>query len=366
MHRKHLLFLALALMIAGCGGGEAVETTADSASTTTESAAATTTSSTDAADASDQTTTTVVATTTTAMVETTTTAIPTTTTSTAAGPSDLPSSFVAITSDYEAVEVDTATGQIIHVFGQEASAAEIDSAEEMPPNALYGIWRLGDGSMVGISDCCEPAAGNLLYLKADGNLSNGSEPAFASAYGWTLSASPTANMFADLGYTLVVFDPSVTYDTGPGWDLVDVDFGLSEGTVAWARDGSELFWLATKDDSTRLITLDLAEGSPTYVADLDWVGSNQRLDGIGSQASGNLVGFLQTLDDSYNVVETHGIVFSTSGEMLAEFAVETGALWGGYDQTGVYLIYVDPSGTVRWQGAGDSAALAKGFVFASW
>ena len=45
---------------------------------------------------------------------------------------------------------------------------------------------------------------------------------------------------------------------------------------------------------TALASLDLATGEPTHVTVLPWVGVHQGLDGIGSQAGGNLVGFLHT------------------------------------------------------------------------
>jgi hypothetical protein len=50
---------------------------------------------------------------------------------------------------------------------------------------------------------------------------------------------------------------------------------------------------------------------------------HQELDGIGTQASGNLVGFLHTRNDEFEVVESEGVVFSESGEVLASFPVES-------------------------------------------
>jgi hypothetical protein len=98
---------------------------------------------------------------------------------------------------------------------------------------------------------------------------------------------------------------------------------------------------------------------------LPWIGVHQYLDGIGTQASGNLVGFLHTYGDS-GITATEGVVFSTVGEVLANFPVETGSFWGGYDPAGKFLIYVDGDNTVRWQGAGQTGSLGNGFIFASW
>jgi hypothetical protein len=337
------------LIIAGCGGGSSSETTT---AVSTDGAGSTSTA------AVEETTTTV------AEETTTTTLQAPTTTQATEQPNPLPATFLAITSDFEAVEVDTATGEIVHVFGQEGTPEEVAAAEEMMPNVLVGVWRVSDGSMVGISDCCEPAAGSIAYLPADGELGSRLDNEWIT--GWTLSPSPTANVFANLGYTMIVADPSVTEDTGTGIAIDGPDLGFPGGAAAWARDGSELFWVTKKDGATGLATLDLAEGAPAYVADLPWVGEAGWIDGIGSQASGNLVGFVDTYDDSSNLVDTEGVVFTTTGELVANFPVELGATWGGYDPDGVYLIYVDGE-TVRWQGGGGSGVLAgNGFLFASW
>ena len=96
---------------------------------------------------------------------------------------------------------------------------------------------------------------------------------------------------------------------------------------------------------------------------------DQRLDGMGTQASGNLVAFMNTPDDDPEapaVALTEGVVFSPDGELIATFPVETGSCWGGYDPSGLFLIYADGDNNVRWQGLGQTGLLAEGFVHASW
>jgi hypothetical protein len=127
-----------------------------------------------------------------------------------------------------------------------------------------------------------------------------------------------------------------------------------------------LYWTTLIDEVAALATLDLAMGAPQHVGFLPWVGEDQTLDGLGTQASGNLVGFLHTRDEAYEVVSTEGVVFNTAGELLATFPVETGSVWGGYDPSRTFLLYVDSDGIVRWQGGGKAGAVAKGFYFASW
>lgn len=339
----------MALALAGCGG--------DSGSTTT-APADTTGSPTTAAPAT---------TTTEAVSESTTTTEPsaTTTTTTATISDGRPETFLAITDNYVAVEVDTATGAIVHSFGHTGTAEQMAAAEEIAPNALVGIWRVRDGSMVGLSDCCEPAAGRIFYLEAGGEL--GPDPYSGEAVaGWTLSPSPVDNQFANLGYSMLVSDPNVSADFGSGQWIDEPELGFPGGAAAWTRDGSELFWTTAQDGATGLATLDLAEGAPVPAAVLAWVGESQSIHGIGSQESGNLVGFLQTRGDDFSITETEGVVFTTTGELLASFDVETGSTWGGYDESGRFLIYTDGEGIVRWQGLGESGTLGDGFLFASW
>ncbi len=362
MGRRISLVVAIALALPACGGDAAPET-----STPTTAAAS---GSVTTAEAPASTTT--IADTTSLPATTSSSTTTTTTTTTTAAPvpgakldDGRPATFLAITDDYVAVKVDTLTGDIVHVFGQTGTAAEVAAAEEMPPNVLVGIWRLLDGSVVGISDCCEPAAGNIFYVDAGDELVN---PYYSDwrTHGWTLSPSPTQNMFANLGFAMLVEDPTVTADTGPGVWIDEASLGFPMGAAAWDRDGSQLWWTTKIEKVAALATLDLAEGAPTHVTVLPWVMVNQDIDGIGSQASGNLVGFIHTRNDEWQITETTGVVFSTVGEVLANFPVETGSTFGGYDPTGKFLIYVDGDGLVRWQGGGGAGVLADGYVFASW
>jgi len=274
---------------------------------------------------------------------------------------------VAVTDDYRAVEVDTATGEIVHVFGQTGTAAEMDAAEEMPPNVLVGVWRVRDGAVVGLSDCCEPAAGRMFFVEVGETL--GDDPYSSSNQwntGWTLAPSPTDNRFASLGYELSVRDPGGPSRSDLSVWIDEPDLGFPSGVAAWTRDGSMLYWTTQIGEVTALATIDLADGEPGHVSILSWVELHQYLDGIGTQASGNLVGFLHTTNSEFETVESRGVVFSESGELLATFKVETNSLWGGYDRSGRFLIYVDGENNVKWQGLGMSGPLADGYIFASW
>ena len=352
MMRRGLL-LALLILLAACGGDATTLATASPQQTSTSTTATT---------MAEPGPTSTAAPTTQATTTSTTTTSPETTRVLDDG---RPATFVAVTEDYLAVEVDTRTGDVVHTFGQTGTAEQMAAAEEMPPNVLVGAWRNRDGSIVGLSDCCEPAAGRIFYVDADGELVDPyGNPGPA---GWTLTPSPVDNRFANLGYSMVVVDPAEAVPPGEyGVWLDEPGLGFPGGAAAWARDGSRLFWTALIEKVTALDTLELSDGEPEHVTVLPWVGVHQYLDGIGTQASGNLVGFLHTRDAEFEIAGTEGVVFSETGEVLANFPVETGSLWGGYDQSGRYLIYVDGDNVVRWQGSGESGKLAEGFIFASW
>jgi hypothetical protein len=349
------LVTSLLVLVAACGGGNA-DVTSTAGETTSSTTAAPTTSSTAAVTTSSAVTSTTASTTTTTVVE----QWP----ATPLLPDGRPATFLAVTDDYHAVEVDTETGAIIHDFGNTGTAADLATAEEMPPNVLVGAWRSLHGEVIGLSDCCEPAAGRLFFLGAGVTL--GDEPYTSTDEwyaGWTLSPTLNNTGFVSLGYSLEIGVPA-----GPVtsvW-IDEPSLGFPSGAAAWARDSSALFWTTQLEAVTMLVSLDLLVELPNPVTVLEWVGVSQYLDGIGSQESGNLVGFLHTRNEDYEIVETEGVVFSTSGELLTTFPVETGSSWGGYDASGRFLIYVDGEGEVRWQGLGQSGSLGEGFYFASW
>jgi hypothetical protein len=330
-----------------------VETTSTSAAAAATTAAATTTEP--------------AATSTTAAATTTTAAVTTTTVPSTVLDDGRPATFLAITDDYEAVEVDTVTGQVVHSYGQTGTLADLQAAEEMAPNVLVGVWRTKDGSMVGISDCCEPAAGRVWYLDADDDL--GEDPYTAGSpwnTGWQMAASPIDNRFAVIGYELQVFDPAGSPEDGFVVWIDEPDLGFPMSAPAWDRDGSGVYWLTGSGPNTSLALVDFNFSEMGVVADLDWVEEGQYLDGIGMQASGNLVGFQVFYDEAETPAEVTGLVFSPTGELQATFTVEDDSRWGGYDQSGTFLIYVDGDGIVRWQGLGQSGVIADGYLFASW
>lgn len=283
---------------------------------------------------------------------------------------DLPATFVGVTDDWEAVEVDTATGAAIRTIGQFEQPNEPD--DEGPGfNVIQQVWRTVDHRWYVVSECCEPAGGLIHYLDPETVVTDDNRYDNVTSDGWTVAPSPFDGRIAKLGYAAEVF----AVGAAPELELwLDQDNEISSAmtVAAWGRDATSVSWLSFdwETASTRLVHLEIAapDSATTSIA-LDWLGPEQWLDGMGSQENGNFVAFMNTPDDDSEapVVEvTEGVVFSSAGELVATFPVETGSLWGGYDPSGRFLIYTDGDNNVRWQGLGQSGILSAGFIHASW
>ncbi len=272
-----------------------------------------------------------------------------------------PATFVAATDDFRAVEVDTVTGAVIADYGRVTSEEDlaVAGAEDIYPNIVDAVWRTNDGEWVVVSECCEPAGGVIHYL-ADGQvLTPGIKEGIVFSDGWTVGPSPFSGDVAVLGYFLQVGDVgelSITREIAAG-------DSFPGGVPAWSRSGDRVHWLSSGASGTLLNTTDLDDDAGVWESvELDWVGGEQRLEGLATQATGNLVAFLV---DSGGP-STTGVVFTPAGELVASFPVEDGSRLGGYDPTGRFLIYVDGDGNARWQGLGRSGVLGDGFIHASW
>jgi hypothetical protein len=371
VRRWKSIALAVALTMAACGGSAdqadeaptstVAETVEPSQSGTTETSSAT----------SSPATSSTIADSTTTSQNTSTTSSATTTTIAA----DPPATFLAVTDDFRAVEVATATGEIIRDLGQLASRADFDDpGAEIAPNAIDALWRTADGTTVAVSECCEPAAGSIHYLGPDDVLTDDTRFATPGTHGWSAAPAPDANEFAVLGYSIAVLPADdVTADRYLLSVEIDAVGSWASGMPTWSRDGQTVYWIGDDVGSSEapitLHSVDLTPEEPAASAvGLTWVQPGQALDGITTQASGNLVGFLRTIDPEsfFDDLETEGVVFAPTGELVTTFPVERGARLGGYDPSGRWLIYTDGDGVARWQGIGRSGELGPGYTFVSW
>ncbi len=349
------------LMVAACGSTTAsseVPSTATTAAAPTPTSIPATTTST--APASGQTTTTLPTSST--LPDATTTTLPAA--PSAVSPSTAladgrPRTFLAVTNDFEAVEVDTETGAVLRSIGQAGTRAELEAAEAAAAvNVIDAVWRTIDGSILVVSECCEPAAGAIQVLT--GNMQWDIEA--PTITGWAAGASPTTAEVAIVGYEVQVGRP----DRWRYRDTFDPEVvGYASGSPAWSRDGNRVYWLAEIPTGSAvgwaLAELDLSTGEISDTL-LEWVPEDSRLTGLATRASGELVTIVTTDAFAY----TEGVAMSPSGALAERFDVPEGTVLGGFDPTGTYLIYVDGSGAVRWEGGGQTGTLADGYVFASW
>lgn len=331
-------FAALLLIVAACGG----ETAAPETTTSTTAPATTVT--------------TVPATTTTTEASTTTTTAP-------PAETQLPATWVGVTEDYEAVEVDTETGEVLRSIAQVSNAEDVETAEcSACVNAVDAVWRSFDGAHFFVSECCEPAAGMIHVLTPDDlpYLPGDDVPTW---HFWSASPSPDSDEVVFLGYQLVIvhpeLDPQSTQagvDYTPAWTSEDT-FPISN--AVW--DGDVIRWLVDGPDGTLLHSYRLTDGTldtTVEVPDLaDW--SSARL---ARRASGELVVARSPFDEP----AAEALVIDLSGTVIDRFGLDPGSNLGGYDPSGTFLIYTDSDGVVRWQGGGGSGVLAEGYVQASW
>jgi hypothetical protein len=274
-------------------------------------------------------------------------------------PDGRPRTFLAVTNDFEAVEVDTLTGDVIRRIGQAGTRAELEAAEAAAAvNVIDGVWRTIDGSRLVVSECCEPAAGALHVLEASDQFT----PEGQTITGWGVGPSPVTAEFAVVGYSIEVGTPEQWRFSA---FLDPAISGFPSGSPAWSRDGESVYWWAERPQGAEteweLVTLDLTTGELATTIPT-WVPEDSRPTGIAAAGSGVLVSILTT--DAFTVTE--GAVMSATGELIERFPIEDGSVLGGYDPSGRFLIYVDGDGTARWLAGAESGTLGEGYVFASW
>jgi hypothetical protein len=338
---KRLSVLALlSLVVGACASGD------DSAATTTTEAV----------------TTTSLVTTTTA--PTTTTTEPTTTTTASIDesqpdtlPDGVPTTWLGVTTDYEAVEVDTATGEVIRSLGQVSTAEDVENAEcSACVNAIDMVWRTFDGSHTIISECCEPAAGQIHVLE-DSELPLLFDSDDLPVFFWTASPAPDAPLIALLGYGVAIVSADDPQSSIAAGELAD--FPVSN--AVWVPGEETVRWLEDASGTLQLRTFDVATGTSTALP-IPGVEA-QGIVGLAIRASGEMVAMHAAADTDGT---TTALVLSPDGEIVDEFGVEAGARLGGYDPSGTVLIYTDGDGVVRWLDESGAGALAEGYYFASW
>lgn len=264
-----------------------------------------------------------------------------------------PATFIAVTDDFRVVEVDTLTGSTLQTYN-DAPPPEEDG--DIHFNVYHAAWRSSDGAQLMVSSCCEPAAGLLELIDADGSLGDERTSGY---FGWAAAPAVGADAWAVFGFSMDVVVPDGAESPR---QVESQGASFAFGYPAWSRDLSRIYWLSSEPIEDALVTLSSWDGVSSDVerVPLPWL-SEGDAQGLATQASGNLVLFAGA-DDG----EMIGNVITPTGELVAEFPIEPQSNLGSYDASGTYLIYVDGEGNVRWQGGGGSGLLASGFVHASW
>lgn len=276
-----------------------------------------------------------------------------------------PATFLAVNDDYAAVEVETETGEVIQMIAQVSTAEDVENAEcSACVNAVDAIWRLADGSAYLVSECCEPAAGQMFWMRPDDVITPEThQHDRGGVTAWAANPSPSGRVVAAASYGVSIDSP----DDGQVWSWFSADEFYASTPPSWSRDLSTLWIVGGNSVVDMLWTIDPVS-SIVSGAEIVWLGEDQYLSGLGSQASGRLVTFRLTDDGDEDIGNdpARGIVFEPTGEQVAEFDVEPGSRLGGYDPSGRFLIYVDGGGTARWQGLGQTGSLGERYTFASW
>ncbi|HUH06213.1 MAG TPA: hypothetical protein VML96_00265, partial [Egibacteraceae bacterium] len=118
-----------------------------------------------------------------------------------------PATFLAVTDDFEAVEVDTASAAVLRSLGQMDDRAAVERAEvEAATNVIGGVWRTGDASWYLISECCEPAGGAIHRLRPSQELTPETHDRLPMTDGWHVTPLPGGAEVLTTGYITRIGD----------------------------------------------------------------------------------------------------------------------------------------------------------------
>ncbi len=258
-----------------------------------------------------------------------------------------PASFFAITVEGAAVEVDTVSGRILREIAQ----LDDPTSDVELPQVLVSIWPVAgtDGTVL-LSDCCEPAAGNIYRLDADDRIDDPAE--VWAGGGWEAVPDARGARVATSAYT-----STVRADDGTETALFDTP-GVTS-FVDWLRDRDGVVFAEPGENSTVIRRFDLdASGSVATAVEFTLPFSGRDLT---VRADGNLV-LLATEPDGVD----RGIVFTPDGDLVTAFDTVAGGQILDYDARGLFVIQLDDDGNASWQGLGQSGTLGSGYLWVQW
>jgi hypothetical protein len=282
----------------------------------------------------------------------------------------IPDRYFAITNDtYELVEVETASGEIVARFGGWGQTSE-DCTDDCYDQAIDSV-DLGADGRLWMTDCCEPAAGNLYALNPGAVF----DPDLSFGLGLSPTVSPDERLLAytaleDIRVGPVGFssaDPSsrfpvVRHDDEPvRWYT----------PVAWLDD-TTMVVRVNGDLVDNLILVDVSEwAEPVQIGPV--IGGLVLHPDAAVRADGMIVALTRTPGEGddpsagFDNPTVSGQVFDPfSGELVSEFDLPDDVYSIDYDSTARFLLTAGGDGVVRWYGLGRSGEVGSGFVAATW
>ncbi len=188
----------------------------------------------------------------------TTEATTTTSTTTTVAPVGHPTTAVAVTEDGRLVVLDTSGTAAVEIRELDRGPDPRIVPEEGETTVLADPALTPDGRTVYYSLCCEPVVGVLFSAAVDG-----SSPPVNLGYGTFPTVSPSGDRLA-----IVQYDAVVVRDLASGTEQSYPDTA-HEGTLidlAWATDGSSLYYVRYEGTTSQLVRLPLDTGEAEVVA----------------------------------------------------------------------------------------------------
>ena len=268
-----------------------------------------------------------------------------------------PATFVGVTVDDVAVEVDTATGEIVREI---ASTGNEGGGAATTGNVVVEIWWDPASRRAIVSECCEPAAGRMIPMTVGDPYSTDGPGLDA----WDAAIDPSGTEVLVTGYVSAL---SPVADVDPV-TIGEMDLDGTGRRPAWLRDrrGVVLARNEEFDGELRVGSLEIVEldaANEVIIRRRHELGMS--VADVDVRADGLLVVLLSALPGA-NFGDTALVVDPDDGSIVTEFGLAAGSASMGYDTTGTFLLFVDGDGTVRWQGRGGSGTLATGFLSADW
>lgn len=272
-----------------------------------------------------------------------------------------PETFVGVTHDGRLVVVDVATGEEIRELARLGDPTAEPPEEGPGPNVIVNVAVDSEHGLVYYEECCEPISGVVWAVPLEGG-----EPVRVAEGGWPAVSGD--------GQRLANVNPvNVTVQARDGAQWVhapDRLGGVQALDPALSLDGSSLAFTARDPEKDRLgiVVVDADDESGASARTwrdpqgIGWAHPTFRRDGdlVVVQQSSAVVATSDTGPRAARVVDPD------TGKVVSSFQYPAPVNDQDYDASGTWLLVTLNDGQVMWYGGGTSAAVATGYVAASW